>query len=475
MSITSLPFLFLFLPIVLAAYYFLNTVNSRIGEAVLLIASLIFYAIGSPEYVALFFIALMITVFVAREIDKLRDNLLAGNVLLVAGISLNAGLLIYYKYAHLGLSTWGSPAEGTDLFKDIALPLGISFFTFRSISYLVDVYRQKAQLTGDLLHDALYLSFFAQIQMGPLSRYNDMATRTALRFDLDLFSHGVFRFLTGFNKKILIANILSNITTEVFNTPFDDFSTSYAWLGSVCYSLQLLFDFSGYSDMAVGITEMFGYRCPENFDYPYITSSVSGFWRRWHITLSEWFRDYIYIPLGGSRNRNRWRVYLNLFIVWLLTGIWHGAAANFVAWGLGYFAVISFERLTGLPGRLTTKAGKAVYRVITLLFINFQWVLFNSKDLYSGIRYIKWMVCPGMNELTGLRTFFLVRDYWFFILVALILCVPVVPGLDERLKDKKVAHGVYEASVALITVAAFIWAISFVVAGQNNPFVYANF
>ncbi|MGM9669538.1 MAG: MBOAT family O-acyltransferase, partial [Faecousia sp.] len=259
------------------------------------------------------------------------------------------------------------------------------------------------------------------------------------------------------------------------NTPFENFSTSYAWLGAICYSLQLFFDFSGYSDMAIGITEMFGYKCPENFNYPYITDSVTKFWRRWHITLSGWFRDYIYIPLGGSRNKQRWKVYCNLFIVWLLTGIWHGAAWNFIAWGLGYFVVISLEKLLNFPGRLKTRIGKVIYRIFTLLFINFQWVLFNSTSLISGLRFIKRMILFYPNELTDMRTSFLLRDYGFFIIIAIILSVPVVPWIGCKLKDKKSMYTVYEVLLSLIIIGAFIWSISFIVAGQNNPFAYANF
>ena len=358
---------------------------------------------------------------------------------------------------------------------ELALPLGISFFTFKSISYLVDVYRKKAALTDNPLHDALYLSFFAQIQSGPLSRYHDMTQFNQKKIDFDLFSDGVYRFLAGFSKKILISNVLSNITTEIFKAPFENFSTSYAWLGAVCYSLQLFFDFSGYSDMAIGITQMFGYKCPENFDYPYMTDSVSKFWRRWHITLSEWFRDYIYIPLGGSRNKRKWRVYVNLFVVWLLTGIWHGAAWNFVVWGLGYFVVISLERIFELPGRLKSKLGKILYRICSLLFINFQWVLFRSESLLSGLRYIKRMILPYTNEVANMRTLFLIKDYWFFIVLAIVLSTPIVSKLGCKLEKNKIVHTIYEILIALLVIGGFIWSISFVVAGQNNPFAYADF
>lgn len=472
MSITSMTFLFIFLPIALAIYYF---VDSKVKEVILLILSLFFYAIGSAEYIILFSFTLLLTVLIARWISNCPDKSKKQKSLLFCGIVLNTGLLVYYKYTSFLLSAWDNLSSKEMQIKDIALPLGISFFTFKSISYLIDVYNQKAVLAENPLHDALYLSFFAQIQSGPLSRYNDMALEGKRKFDFDLFSEGVYRFLIGFNKKILIANVLSNITSEIFNAPFENFSTAYAWLGAISYSLQLFFDFSGYSDMAIGMTEMFGYKCPENFNYPYITDSVAKFWRRWHITLSEWFRDYIYIPLGGSRNNNNWRVYFNLFIVWLLTGIWHGPTWNFVVWGLGYFAAISLERLFNLPGRLKSKPEKIIYRVLVLLFINFQWVLFNSTSLISGLRFIKRMILPYTHELADMRTLFLIKDYRFFLIIAIVLCTPIIPKIGCKLENSRIAYIIYEILISLIIVGAFVWSISFVVAGQNNPFTYANF
>ena len=474
MSMTSMLFLFLFLPAALAVYFL---TPGRAKEAVLLAVSLVFYAFGCPEYIFLFIAALAVTVVLGRLMNRSKTKS-AKRTFLILGVLLNAGLLIYYKYSDFALSIWGSVTGAEIRLKNLALPLGISFFTFKAISYLADVYKGTAKLDKNPLHDALYLSFFPQVQSGPLSRYNDLNTRDPKqdpKWDPRLFTEGVFRFLAGFSKKVLIADVLSKVTTEIFSAPPDTVSMAYAWLGAVCFSLQLLFDFAGYSDMAIGISAMFGYRCPENFNYPYMTESVSKFWRRWHITLGAWFRDYVYIPLGGSRSKSRSRVYFNLLVVWLLTGIWHGAAWNFVVWGLGYFAVIAFERLTNLPGRICSKWGKAVYRVFTLLFINFQWALFNAKDLASGVRYIKSMLIPSPNALADARALFLLKDYWFFLLAAVLLCFPVVPRLMQKLKSRKTARTVFEAVLALVLLAGIDWSVSLVVAGLNNPFAYANF
>jgi alginate O-acetyltransferase complex protein AlgI len=467
-----MTFLLIFLPLALVLYYI---TPGRVKEAMLLLISIVFYAIGSPEYIVLLAVATVLTVLLGRGIDRCGESGAARKILLVLGILLNLSLLGYYKYSGAFFRALSRAGLTENSVTDIALPLGISFFTFKAISYLADVYRKKTELSGNPIRDALYLTFFAQIQSGPLASYSDMTLVSQKRFDADLFSDGTVRFLTGFGKKVLLADTLVKVTNEIFSAPFDTVSTPYLWLGSLCYSLQLFFDFSGYSDMAIGITEMFGYHCPENFDYPYTTDSVSRFWRKWHITLGAWFRDYVYIPMGGSRSPHQSRVILNLFIVWLLTGIWHGASLNFIAWGLGYFIVISLEKLLNLPGRLRTKAGKVIYRILTLFFINFQWVLFRAPSLTYGLQYIKRMLLPVQNEMANWRTLFLLRDYGFFMAAAVLLCTPVVPAVRGKLESRPIARTIYDAVIGLVILAAFVWAVSFVVAGQNNPFVYANF
>lgn len=471
MTITGILFLFVFLPISLGTYYI---VPNRFREYVLLLVSLMFYALGSALYVLLFVISIAVTVSIGRTMNHIINSNVK-KLLLVTGVIFNAGLLIYYKYTDFMLITWGNLTSTEVQLRNIILPLGISFFTFKAISYLVDIYTGKTELHGNPVHDAVYLSFFAQIQSGPLTRYADMTAVEGSAGRRQLFSHGIYRFLIGFNKKVLIANILSIVTTEIFTSPTETMSTAYAWLGAVCYSLQIFFDFAGYSDMAIGISEMFGYHCMENFNYPYMTENVTRFWRRWHISLSEWFRDYIYIPLGGSRCSKKWRIYFNLLAVWALTGIWHGAAWKFLAWGLGYFAVISFEKMIDIQNGLKNRGARILYRILSLAFINFQWVIFNASDLGHAMRFIRVMTLGASNELADLRTVFLLRDYAAFIAVAIILCFPVIPQLEEKLKDKEAAYLLYRVLLSIVICAAFIWAVSYVVAGQNNPFAYANF
>ena len=467
MSLTDLLFLFFFLPLSLAAYY---AAPERIREYVLLALSLGFYALGSPRFFPLFLAAVAGTVLLGRLLRRAGSAGLR-RALLLLGIAGNLGLLLYYKYTDFALATWSGVTGRPVALRGLALPLGVSFFTFKAVSYLVDVSRGTAVLDGPPVHDALYLSFFPQLQSGPLTRYAEMA-RPGAAERRELFTEGVRRFLCGFCKKVLLADVLAKIVNEAFALPAGELSCSLAWLGSVCFSLQLFFDFSGYSDMAIGLSGMFGYRCAENFRYPYATESVSRFWRRWHITLGAWFRDYVYIPLGGSR-RKTGRVLFNLFVVWVLTGFWHGAAWNFVAWGLGYFVWIALERLTGLPGRLKTGWGRGLYRVLALLLINFQWVLFRAESLTAGLGFIGRMLTPGTAGLA--RVLFLLKDYGVFLLAALLFSTPVVPWLEQKLESRPRARKAFELAQAVCLLALFAWALSFVVAGQNNPFAYANF
>lgn len=272
-----------------------------------------------------------------------------------------------------------------------------------------------------------------------------------------------------------MADILGLITAEIFASDLSVSTPAYLWLGSVCYSLQLYYDFSGYSDMAIGIGKMCGISCPENFNYPYTTASVSEFWRRWHITLGAWFRDYVYIPLGGSRVGSKARLYFNLFIVWLLTGIWHGANWTFLFWGFLYFIAISIEKTFDFPKRFHTRAGRTLYRLLTLLFINFQWVIFRAPNLYTGLRYIKRMFLSAGGALANRRAAVLLGQYWVFILAAILFATPIIPVLRLRLAGNESRKHIGGVCMAIVLCLLFIWAVSFVAAGQNNPFLYGNF
>ena len=471
MTITSFLFLFIFLPISIAIYYISP---SKIKDATLLILSFGFYGLASQENLKIFVIATFLNVILGRSLYKIGNPKIK-KALFITGIALNVIFLFYYKYMDFAIININKLTSAGLPLKNLLLPLGISFFTFKAISYLADIYTGKAQLSPNWLHDAVYLSFFAQVQSGPLTRYNDSKAISAKHIDLNNLGNGTYRFLIGFNKKILIANMLAGISAEAFGASPASMSSAYAWLGSVSFSLQLFFDFAGYSDMAIGLSQIFGYSCKENFNYPYMTESVTRFWRRWHISLSEWFRDYIYIPLGGSMSSSKFRVYFNLFVVWALTGIWHGAAWTFVVWGLGYFLIIAFERLTNLPKRLKFFPFKILYRILTLAFINFQWVFFNSASVTYGVSYIKRMIIPCSNSLSDTRFIFLLRNYAYFLVVAIVLCFPIIPYLDKKTSKNKIVGCIYEILKDVIILIGFVWSVSMIASGQNNPFAYANF
>lgn len=477
MSFSQLFFIFCFLPITLFFYYITN------GNAILLLAAnLLFYACGTPEYVVLLFCVSIITTAIGIGIEKCgnaRRVAASKRALLVLGILINALMLVYYKYSGFFLSMLGiKPSAAAGLFpgSGLTLPLGISFFTFKSISLLVDVYRGRVSLEENPVNGLAYLTFFGQIQSGPIARFSDAGwSNDGVRFSWVQFSGGLQRFAVGFIKKVIIADSIAKIADEAFALQAGNISTGFAWLGAICYSLQLLFDFSGYSEMAIGVTNMFGISCEPNFMYPYMTKSISEFWRLWHISLGSWFRDYIYIPLGGSRVNSKLRLYFNLLVVWFLTGIWHGANWTFIAWGLAYWALICVEKATGLPGRLKGALPPTLYRLICLVIVVLLWVPFRSPSLSYGCGFIRAMFVPHAIALQTTRVRFLLRDNWAFLAMALVLCFPIVPFVEKKLSGHRMAYTLYSVVYAAVILAFFLWGLSFVIAGSNNPFLYANF
>lgn len=454
MQFTDLTFLFVFIPVLLAAYYI---VKPQYRRYILLAFSLMFYACGSNTYFVLLCGLIALNIICAYIIEYFRnaDKHLIAKIFMIMGIAGNVLVLSGFKYLSRG---------------GLLLPLGLSFFTFKAISYLVDLYKGKVEKVS-FIELANYLSFFAQIQSGPIERYNDFIEDR--KFSTEMFSQGVVRFMIGVSKKVIIADTLGNVVGEIFDaTPV--LNTSLAWLGAICFALQLYVDFSGYSDMAIGIGNMLGIGCPENFNYPYTTKSVAEFWRRWHISLGNFFRDYVYIPLGGSRRGNI-RTYINLFVVWILTGIWHGTGLQFIAWGLLYGVAISFEKAVNLPAKIKSKALSIIYRAVVLLYVDMLWVFFRSKNLSSALLYLKTMFVYSNVENGALRARFLVRDNIFFIIVAIILCMPVASFIKDKMYVSSTGRKVYDIASGIVIISAFIFALSFIVGGLNNPFLYTNF
>ena len=374
MVFSNLVFLFIFLPAVLFLYY----LSPKAGKNyILLLASLLFYAWGEPVYVLIMLGSICMNYLFARWLDQGKNGF-QRKFWLVVSIIANLFVLGIFKYAGFFMENVNKLFHTVFPVPEIALPIGISFFTFQAMSYVIDVYRKDAVLQKNLFDLALYISLFPQLVAGPIVRYQTVADQITDRIhDWALFESGVKRFLIGLFKKVLIANPIGLVADEIFALSGGDLSTGTAWIGVMAYALQIYFDFSGYSDMAIGLGRMFGFKFLENFNYPYIAQSVTDFWRRWHISLSSWFRDYVYIPLGGNRVRP-WKIYCNLFIVWTLTGFWHGASWTFLVWGFYYGVLIALERL--FLGKLLAKLYRPLRHLYLLFIVMIGWVFFRADD-----------------------------------------------------------------------------------------------
>ncbi|MDR1837747.1 MAG: MBOAT family protein, partial [Treponema sp.] len=377
MVFSSSIFLFFFLPIVIAGYYLLKE-DYRVYF--LLLSSLFFYAWGEPRYVLIMLLSIAINYSFGMFIDKSHTNKILAKLLLVLAVAGNLGILFYFKYLNFALHTANRVFNTGFLYYNIVMPIGISFFTFQGMSYVIDLYWRKVNVQKNPAKLAFYISFFPQLIAGPIVRYIDIKEQIEKRtVSADKFVAGAQRFVIGLAKKVIIANSLGETVDIIFNLPVSEMTAATAWLGIICYSFQIFFDFSGYSDMAIGLGRMFGFEFLENFNYPYISKSITEFWRRWHISLSSWFRDYVYIPLGGNRKGN---VYANLVFVFILTGFWHGANFQFVAWGLWHGLFLIIERLFGMREVKNKKIIPLRY-VVTMLIVVVGWVFFRSP----GLRY----------------------------------------------------------------------------------------
>ncbi len=476
MLFSSIPFLLYFFPAVFAVYYLLFF-SRTLQNIWLLLASLVFYAWGEPVYVLLMLASIVFNAVFGGLIGAASGK--ARKFALAAAVAGNLSALFLFKYLGFILSMFGTRgaqlAEGLKL----SLPIGISFYTFQAISYIADVYRGDTKPVNPF-YVGLYIAFFPQLIAGPIVQFNSVSEQIRNRKStLDKISVGLCRFVTGLGKKVLLANTFAAIADDVFNWSVLGVDklpvpATLAWLGSICYSLQIYFDFSAYSDMAIGLGLCFGFRFRENFNYPYTAASISDFWKRWHISLTDWFREYVYIPLGGNRVENKDTMVRNLFVVWLLTGIWHGANWTFILWGLLYFALQLTERLTEFPERVESKL---LLRLYTLLIVNFQWVLFRADDVYQAGRFYLNMLGANRNGFLSATAWMLVRENWVFLLAGLLLCTPVVRTMNEWFykNPKSPVHVLYSVVYPLSMLALAVACVSYLAIGSYNPFIYFNF
>ena len=462
MLFSSSPFAFYFLPAVLALYF---AVPFRFKNAVLLVFSLVFYAWGEPGYLLLMAVSILLGWLFGLLIGKYRGTARA-RLFLVLSVAVFLGLLGWFKYADFAVNTLNALGLNLPL-PHVALPIGISFYTFQILSYTIDVYRGDALPQRSPVDFGAYVSMFPQLIAGPIVRYSDVARQLKHRtHSLEKASLGVRRLLIGLGKKVLIANQLGQLTV-LFRESRQP-SVLYVWIYAAAFALQIYFDFSGYSDMAIGLGKIFGFDLLENFNYPFISRSISEFWRRWHMSLGGWFRDYLYIPLGGNRvSRPRWA--LNLLVVWSLTGLWHGAAWNFVLWGLLFALLLALEKLW--LGRLMEQLPGWLVRIPVLAVLLVSFVLFNADSLSQALSDTAGMFGLGGLPLTSADTLYHLRSYGPLLLLAMVGATPLPRNAVRRLEGSRVLPWLEPVALCALLLAV----TAFLVGGSFNPFLYFRF
>lgn len=440
----------------------------------LLIASLLFYAWGEPKFVLIMLLSIVINWLSAWVIGKMEKCSELRKMMLIFAVAMNLAILFVFKYLNFAVANINKIVNVLPQ-TNIALPIGISFFTFQGLSYVVDVYRKKVSVQKNLLNVGLYISFFPQLIAGPIVRYETIAAEINNRTTTwDDFCVGVERFLRGLFKKVILANNLVLLADAAFGKTGEQLTVLMAWLGALAYTFQIFFDFSGYSEMAIGLGRIFGFHFDENFNYPYISKSVTEFWRRWHMSLGTWFRDYVYFPLGGSRVSSKGRYILNLFIVWFLTGVWHGAGWNFIAWGMLSFVMLVLEKFVVHPEKFKKNIGlTSVWRVVTLLIIVFGWVLFRSTTLQGGMDYYRSMLGIGV-PFADVDTWVSLEENYVILIIAFLCSTPLFKYLKERIDRTKLAIPI-ELLKAIVYLVLLVFSVSYLVMGAHNPFIYFNF
>ncbi|MBM7609086.1 alginate O-acetyltransferase complex protein AlgI [Lysinibacillus composti] len=474
MVFSSLLFLYVFLPIVIILYFISPKV---LRNSILLIASLLFYAWGEPKYVVLMLISIFINYVFGIVMDKAQQKSKRLTFLWITVI-LNLAILGYYKYAGFFIDIFADLTGKEIEWEAVPLPIGISFYTFQAISYIIDVYRKEVPAQRSLIDLSLFITLFPQLVAGPIVRYQTVNEEIKKRFtsSSDLMI-GTRRFIQGLGKKVLIANPMGEVADQIFAISGGDLTTGTAWIGIIAYSLQIYFDFSGYSDMAIGLARIFGFKFEENFNYPYIAQSVSEFWRRWHISLSSWFRDYVYFPLGGSRVSHEWKVYRNLLVVWTLTGFWHGASWTFMAWGFYFGILISLEKKFLL--KWLNKIPRVFRHIYVLFIVMIGWVFFRADNFSYAFDYLKAMFFMTDAATFDYNTLLYMKDYSIYFIAAFILSMPIYI-MYQKWSESKAEKSIAFAAPLRIWQTVFYIALILVITmylvnATHNPFIYFRF
>jgi len=467
MVFSSLVFMFIYLPVVLAVYYL---VPVKWRNLWLFIVNLVFYGWGEPVYILLMMLSILINYISGIIICTNRDtNRKKAKTALIINTAINLALLMFFKYFDF-IAENLALIPGLDFIKPlgISLPIGISFYTFQTMSYPIDVYRGDTVSQRSFINFGTYVALFPQLIAGPIVRYKDVDDQLEQRdMNLDKFADGIRRFIVGLGKKVLLANNIGMLWDAFYATPTAELSTIGAWLGIIAFSFQIYFDFAGYSDMAIGLGKMLGFEFLENFNYPYISKSITEFWRRWHISLGTWFRDYVYIPLGGNR-KGLSRQFINILIVWALTGIWHGASWNFLFWGLYYALLLAIEKAFLL--KWLKKAPAVVSHIYTMFLVVIGWTLFAIDDVSTLGRYIGVMFGAGGAGLMSAQVLYYLRSYGPMLIILIIASIPLGKKLFNKLPAK-----VQSVLVPILIVFVLVIATAYLVDSTYNPFLYFRF
>lgn len=469
MLFSSITFLFLFLPIMLAVYYI---APPQWKNLLLLAGSLIFYAWGEPVYIILMILSILLNYFCGMDIENKSENEAKAKRSLVFAITVNIVLLVFFKYFGFLVESTNTLFGISIPYRELALPIGISFYTFQEISYIVDVYRGKVKAQQSLVKYALYVSMFPQLVAGPIVCYGDIEKQlTERKISGRKLGQGAMLFIIGLSKKAVLANTLGKIFEEISSTSASNLTVLMAWLGCITYAFQIYFDFSGYSDMAIGLGRMFGFEFKKNFDVPYISKSITEFWRRWHISLSSWFREYVYIPLGGNHvtiSRN----IVNLLIVWMLTGMWHGAAWNFIVWGIYYGVVLVLEKYVW--GAIVDRWPSVLQHIYALVLVLVGWVFFFSPSLGAALRYLFAMVGGGAG-FASKEVFFVILTHWLFYLLAVIGSTTLGSRMLRAILNVSENHTVRTVITLVVFFGMLVISVAYLIADTYNPFLYFRF
>lgn len=463
MVFSSLTFLFIFLPVLMAIYFAVPSKCIKARNIVLLVFNLIFYAYGEPKNCLVMIVSIFMNYLFGVLVDKHRENEKQAKFWVFVAVLFNIGILIYFKYLEFIVENISSLFNAEITVQTILKPIGISFFTFQGLSYVIDVYRGITNCQKSLFNVALYISLFPQLVAGPIVRYETIADEIDNReSNASDMAEGIRRFMVGFAKKLILANAIGQVADAFFNSPISSLSVAGAWIGPIAYAFQIYFDFSAYSDMAIGLGKIFGFHFCENFNYPYISQSITEFWRRWHISLSTWFRDYVYIPLGGNRC-SKLRHLFNIFVVWLLTGIWHGAKWKFIFWGI-YFGVILILEKTFILKYLE-KAWRPIRHIYALILIVIGWAIFRAHDMEYFFGMLKTMFFVNGNPIINDKTIYNLLEFKYAIIICAIASIPLKDYI--LVKNEKIKY--------VLSFVVFIVAIVCMLSNSFNPFIYFRF